>query len=239
MFRRLAARLPGDLRRCLPTMIAYEICFRTIAAMLGAPLLAWVVGMLVARSGSAAVSNTAIARFLLTPEGLAAAVVLVMAYLVGQLLLTAEFDGDRALALSGRPALGGACDGRGAALEPELVSRRRNPARGARLSFAPFLGLAALTYGFLLTGHDINYYLAAKPPAFLVAVGIGGLLALALLWVVALEYVHGLFVLPILLFEGGSARTAIRLSRARMAGWFWTMGGSVLLWHAVVAIRAR
>jgi glycerophosphoryl diester phosphodiesterase len=237
-FRRLAAGLPGDLRRCLPTMIAYEICFRTIAAMLGAPLLAWVVGMLVARSGSAAVSNTAIARFLLTPEGLAAAVVLVMAYLVGQLLLTAGLMAIVALSLSGRPLSVG--HAMGVALRSSLSLCRVGGTRlvGLAWFFAPFLGLAALTYGFLLSGHDINYYLAEKPPAFLVAVGIGGLLALALLWVVAAEYVHGLFVLPILLFEGGSARTAIRLSRARMAGWFWTMGGSVLSWHAVVALSS-
>ncbi len=238
LFRRLAAGLPGDLRRCLPTMIAYEICFRTIAAMLGAPLLAWVVGMLVARSGSAAVSNIAIARFLLTPAGLGAAIVLVMAYLIGQLLLTAGLMAIAALALSGRPLSVG--HAMGVALRSSLRLCRVGGTWlvGLAWFFAPFLGLAALTYGFLLTGHDINYYLAEKPPAFLVAAGIGGVLALALLWVVAIEYVRGLFVLPILLFEGGPARNAIRLSRARMAGCFWTMGGSVLLWHAVVAISS-
>ena len=89
ILRHMAARLPGELRRCLPTMIVYEVCFRTIATALGAPILAWLVGMLVARSGSAAVSNAAIARFLLTPSGLAAVLVLAMGYLVGQLVLMA------------------------------------------------------------------------------------------------------------------------------------------------------
>src|SRR5277367_3270349 len=89
ILRRVAARLPGDLLRCLPAMIVYEICFRTIATLLGAPILAWIVGMLVARSGRAAVSNTAIAGFLLTPSGLGAALVLAMGYLVGQLVLMA------------------------------------------------------------------------------------------------------------------------------------------------------
>ncbi len=103
IFRRLGTRLPGDLRRCLPTMIVYEICFRTIATVLGAPIMAWVVGMLVARSGSAAVSNTAIGRFLLTPSGLAAAFLLAMGYLVGQLVLMAGLMAIAALALSGRP----------------------------------------------------------------------------------------------------------------------------------------
>ena len=70
-------------------MIVYEICFRTIATVLGAPILAGVVGMLVARSGSSAVSNTAIAGFLLTPSGLVAAFLIAMGYLVGQLVLMA------------------------------------------------------------------------------------------------------------------------------------------------------
>jgi hypothetical protein len=103
ILRHMAARLPGELRRCLPTMIVYEICFRTIATVLGAPIMAWVVGVLVARSGSAAVSNTAIGRFLLTPSGLAAAFLLAMGYLVGQLVLMAGLMAIAALALSGRP----------------------------------------------------------------------------------------------------------------------------------------
>ena len=49
------------------------------------------------------------------------------------------------------------------------------------LIFAPFLGLAGLTYGLLLTGHDINYFLAERPPAFLAAAVIGVVLGLGLL----------------------------------------------------------
>ena len=71
MFRLLTARLPGDLRRALPMMLAYEICCRIILTALATPLAAWLLGSLLARSGSSAVSNASIARFLLTPAGLA------------------------------------------------------------------------------------------------------------------------------------------------------------------------
>ncbi len=238
IFGRLAVRLPGDLGRCLPTMVVYEICFRTIATLIGAPIMAWVIGMLVARSGSAAVSNSAIGGFLMTPSGLAAAFVLAMGYLVGQLLLIAGLMAIAALALSGRPMSVG--QAMGVAVRSSLNMFRVGIMQlmGLAWLFAPFLGLAALTYGLLLSGRDINYYLAEKPPAFLAAVAIGAVLAGALLWSVAVAYVRGLFVVPILLFEGGPIRAAFRSSRARMDGFSWIFGGPVLCWHAIVVVSA-
>src|SRR5262249_61202266 len=88
--------------RVVPAMIAYEIIFRAFILALAAPVAAWVVGALVARSGSAAVSNTAIAHFLLTPAGMAAALLWALGYLLGQLLLSAGLMALAALALGGR-----------------------------------------------------------------------------------------------------------------------------------------
>ena len=62
----------------------------------------------------------------------------------------------------------------------------------------------------MLTGHDINYYLAEKPTAFLVVVGIGVVLGVGLLALVTVLYVRGLFIVPILLFDGGSVESALR-----------------------------
>ncbi len=238
LYRRLAARLPGELRRDLPTMIVYEICFRTIVTMLGAPLLAWLVSALVARSGSVAVSNIAIVQFLLTPSGLAVAIILAMGYLVGQLLLAAGLMVIAALALSGRPmSVAHAMD---VALRSSLSLLRVGfmQIMGFAWLFAPFLGLAALTYVLLLTRHDINYYLAEKPIAFLAAAAIGVALGAVLLCNLAVAYVRLLFVVPILLFEGGSTRAAFRSSRQRIEGAWWKIGGSVLGWHAIVALAA-
>src|SRR5512135_141392 len=225
-------------RRGVPLMIAYEVVFRALVLALGAPVTAWMFGALVKRSGTAAVSNTAIAGFLLTPTGLAAALLWALGYLLGQLLLSAGLMALAALALADRRVtLGHAL---GMATRSSLRLLRLGVKRLVALAviFAPFLGLAGLTYGLLLTGHDINYYLAEKPPAFLVAVGIGVVLGVGLLALVTVLYVRGLFIVPILLFDGGSVGSALRASRALMGRSFWRPGAVVMGWHASVAVLA-
>jgi glycerophosphoryl diester phosphodiesterase len=217
-------------------MILYEICFRVLLTVLAAPLVGWLVAMLVARSGSAAVSNTAIASFLLTPAGLAAALLFAVGYLLGQLLLIAGLMAIAAMALRRKPMR----------IDRAMAVALRSSLRLLRVGvmqlvgiacvFAPFLGLAALTYHVLLTGHDINYYLTEKPPAFLAALAIGIILGVVLLVNVAVAYIRFLFVVPTLLFEESPIRAAVRTSRERIAGALAPIGGCVLGWHAVVAL---
>ena len=45
---------------------------------------------------------------------------------------------------------------------------------------APFVGAVGLTYFGLLGSHDINFYLKERPPVFIAAAGIGGVVVLAL-----------------------------------------------------------
>jgi glycerophosphoryl diester phosphodiesterase len=219
-------------------MIAYEVAFRAFILTLGAPVAAWAVSALVARSGSAAVSNTAIARFLLTPAGLAVALLWVLGYLLGQLLLSAGLMALAALALAGRRVT--LAHALGMATRSSLRLLRFGAKQLAALAviFAPFLGLAGLTYGLLLTGHDINYYLAEKPPAFRAAVAIGVGLGVVLLALLTVLYVRGLFIVPILLFEGGSVASALRASRALTRGSSWRPGAVVAGWQASVAVLA-
>src|SRR5262245_61645164 len=224
--------------RVVPAMIAYEVVFRAFLLALAAPLAAWVVGVLVTRSGSAAVSNTAIARFLITPAGIAVAVLWALGYLLGQLLLSAGLMTLAALALAGRRVSLGHALGMATRSSFRLLHFGARQLAALAVVFAPFLGLAGLTYGLLLTGHDINYYLAEKPPAFLAAVVIGVVLGVVLLALVTLFYIRGLFIVPILLFEGGSVGSALRTSRALTRGPAWRPGAVVVGWQAAVAALA-
>ena len=228
----------GAACRGVPTMIAYEAVFRALILTLGVPVAAWAVGALVARSGSAAVSNTAIAQFLLTPAGLALALLWALGYLLGQFLLYAGLMALAALALAGRRVTLGHALGTATRSSLRLLRFGARQLAALAVIFAPFLGLAGLTYGLLLTGHDINYYLAEKPPAFLAAVAIGVVLGVALLALVTVFYVRGVFIVPILLFEGGSVGSALRASRALTSGSSWRPGAVVVGWQAAVAVLA-
>jgi glycerophosphoryl diester phosphodiesterase len=234
----LSRRLYGAARRGVPLMIAFEVAFRVLIAALVAPVAAWAIAALVARSGSAALSNSAIAEFLLSPAGLAAAVLWALGYLFSQLLLSAGLMALAALSLADRRMTLGHALGTATRSSLRLLRFGVKQLAGLTVIFAPFLGLAGLTYGLLLSGHDINYYLAEKPPAFLIALGIGAVLGVGLLALLTVIYVRGLFVVPILLFEGGSVGSALRASHALTRGSSWQIGAMVMGWHASVMVLA-
>lgn len=59
----------GDLWRTLPDVVLFELLFQALAFAVLSPLVAWLFARFVALSGSAAVGNFEIIRFLLTPAG--------------------------------------------------------------------------------------------------------------------------------------------------------------------------
>lgn len=115
-----------------------------------------------------------------------------LGYLLGQLLPSAGLMALAARALAGRRVSLGHALGMATLSGLRLLRLGVGQLAVLAMVFAPFLGLAGLTYGLLLTGHDINYYLAEKPSEFLVAgaiVGVlgAGLLALATFGIVSFD----------------------------------------------------
>lgn len=217
-------------------MLGCELIYRLVTVAMISPLVGWLTTLLVERSGSAAVSNTDIAWFLLSPTGFVGALLLLFAYLVGQLLLGSALMGVAVLGLADRRQ-----DFRLAMTVGVSSSRQLLRLGALRIVwfawvFAPFLGLAALTYGLLLGGRDINYYLAERPPSFQIALAIVVLLTIAAMLRAALLYVRGLFVVPILLFERGALPSAFTESRRRIDPVFSKVAGIVLGWHLAIAL---
>ena len=94
----------------------------------------------------------------------------------------------------------------------------------------PFLAVAAVAYWILLGRHDINYYLAERPPEFLVAAVIAGTLGVAFLVVFLRLFAGWLLGVPLVLFEGAAGRDALRTSADALGGraWpvaFWLVAG--------------
>ena len=103
------------------------------------------------------------------------------------------------------------------------------------LAAAPFLAAIGLTYFALLGGHDINFYLKERPPAFLVAAAIGGVAGAALAATLLRVFTGWVFALPLVLFEDVSPRRALRDSRDRAAGHRVALLGWIAGWALGVA----
>ena len=88
-----------------------------------------------------------------------------------------------------------------------------------------------MTYAALLSAHDINYYLADRPPSFIAAVIIGGLLGAIFLVAIAYFYVRTVLLFPIILYEDQPAWTALRESLNRTRGAFRRLGTILLGWQ--------
>ncbi len=69
----------------------------------------------------------------------------------------------------------------------------------------PFLLLAGLVAFFLITEHDINYYLSQKPPEFMTVVGINAVILLLMAVFVGKKLLSWSLTLPLILFGGVSA----------------------------------
>jgi len=228
---RLAGTVSRDFWRVLEPLIVFEIAFKGAAVLLGALGTAAVISPLIESTGRAAVTNTDILHFLLAPAGLLAIVVSALSVLLGTMI---EHIGVIAIAAA---QLGG----RRVTLAEALTTLRAVAVRTltfgvTQLSMlallsAPFVALAGLSYLALLSGHDINYYLANRPPAWYLAFGIGAVLAGALGAILVALYVSTLFAVPILLLEQRGVREAVRESRARTRGARVWIGAIVLGWQ--------
>jgi glycerophosphoryl diester phosphodiesterase len=230
-FAGLARSAWRDFGRARRPLILFDVLFKLGEAWLLAPAVAVLLSAVLARAGHVALSNRDVFDFLLSPMGLlygtlfgAVAVALLLVEQAGLMALAASADspGLPPLTRAVRAALGKALHiFQLGAVQVALLA----------LTLLPFVLLAAVTYGLLLSRHDINFYLAERPPAFWLAAGVGALLALAGLAAGAWLYVRWAFALPILLFEGQSTRAALRASRERARGVGGRVGAVLLGWQ--------
>jgi len=212
MDRSLAARAWADFRACWRTPLAFHLVMQLLGVALFAPVASWVGRRLVLASGEPVISNFDIARFVLSPSGVA--FVLVIAALTVALLL-AEFAGHSWIA-------GHAIARRRATLASTVATVTRALPRLVVLSTRVFLRLALFTLPFLavlgvvwftaLAGHDINYYLAERPPEWRLAMLIVAALGAGYVLLAGWQLARWLFAVPILMFRDVSPARALEES---------------------------
>lgn len=200
------------------TMAAVHLGYALISSAITAPLAALSIQGAVLLSGEAAISDTDIAHYLLSPGGVLAALA------IGTLVITLQLLGYATLLIPARSLLKtGHCHGVGIPplLLPALPGMLRLSLRFVvRLVLwsIPFALVLLAIYHFLLGAHDINFYLAEKPPAFLWALGLSALVLCIYLLLIARVATGWVHALPLVIFRRESPGNALRISREAADG---------------------
>jgi glycerophosphoryl diester phosphodiesterase len=100
----------------------------------------------------------------------------------------------------------------------------------------PFLGTCGLVYLLLLREHDINFYLAEQPSAFLFAAGIVAALLVMMAVLIIRRLLRWAFSLPLLLFEGLAPAEALKTSKERTRSHKWMITLTLVTWGAASAL---
>jgi glycerophosphoryl diester phosphodiesterase len=189
-----------------------HVAMTLIAAAIVSPLVAAMVRLAVDLSGAPALADQDIARFLLSPAGLAGAIVVASALIVVAVLETAVLM--RIHMTDRHGARTGFLRGLAAVVRrlPKLLAFAALLVGRVLIIALPFLLLAALVAWHFLTGHDINYFLSTRPPEFIRAAILIAIIAAAMGGLLVERLVSWSMALPGLLFSGFSAAGAFRES---------------------------
>jgi glycerophosphoryl diester phosphodiesterase len=228
-FRQLSRRVLTDLRRVGGQLVLTDLALRLVTFAITAPFVAFVLNWFLRSGGrSGAVADHSILFFFLSPVGFATILV------VGSLAAAVYFAGLGALTVIVVGHLAGHEIWPRGAVAVLVREFRRLVLMAARaivrvLAIVALpLAFSAVVYGLLLTRHDIYFYLTVKPREFWIAAALIGLaLGVGAVFVLR-RLLRWVFAIPILLFEGASARQALSESRRRTVGRMRPL----LFWHA-------
>jgi glycerophosphoryl diester phosphodiesterase len=209
------------LGRTLRTGLVYDLLYKAVGVVVLAPLGAWVLQRLIRTSGAVSVTNEAIADFLLSLPGLA------FVLLAASLTLSsfyAELAGLMHIAAGagrGRPVSWADALATALAALPRLLHLALWQVGILLVRLLPLAAVGALAYALLLSEHDINWYLAERPPALTAALGIGAMLALAAFGILVRLLTDWALSVPLCLYEQARGREALGRSAALLRGQRW------------------
>lgn len=219
-----------DFRETWRALLATDVLYKILAFAILTPLAGLALRIIVFSSGAPALADTDILFFFLSPLGVLALIAL------SALSLSIVALEQACLMTIGL----GAVEGKRVRLWDALVYGARHAGRVVKLAMwvagtvlllsAPFLVAGGLVYRALLTEFDINYYLSETPPAFWIAAPVIGVIGLVLAMLLLRVLTGWALALPILLFEGASARQALSLRRERARGSRLTVGVMLVGW---------
>ncbi len=225
-----------DFLKAWPRLLATDVIYKIIALVVLTPVVGLALKFFMSTRGSSVLADQDILFFFLSPVGLAALVVvgavsLAILTLEQACLMAIGFGETQDLHIRTIDALW-----YGARQASSVVRLALRILVQVLLIAAPFLTASGLAYWLLLREHDINFYLAERPPVFVFAAGV----VLALVAVMAVLIIRRLlswaFALPLMLFEDLSPAEALTTSAERTAGHKLIVGFTLVAWGAAGAL---
>ncbi len=206
------------LRKSIGKIFAVHLAYVALGVILFTPLIGLVGKLLLKLSGKSMLSDQDIIYFLLTPSGIAALI------LFAALLITImAFEQASMMAVC-------SCTMKGlhtGIMQPLYFTARRGAGifsftvhliTRILIIILPFLAAGGAIAWFLITDYDINYYLSEKPPEFLIAAILIGLLLAAMLAILVPKLLSWSFTLPLILFGGVSPSSSFKESKKLTRG---------------------
>lgn len=219
-----------DFRGCWRALALTGMLCKVIVFVLLAPLVGLLLRLFVAISGKTVLADVDIISFFVHPIGWVCFVIVgggavgILAWEQAALMSIARAARDRR-SLASRQALRLSFQ-----KAPAIFYLTSRMAALLLLRAVPFLVAGGVLYFALLTEHDINYYLAKKPPNFWVAAATIGLVLATLITVLFRSMIAWSLALPLVLFEGAPVQKALRRSRDRTIGDRTRIGGCLGAW---------
>lgn len=224
-----------DLRSSWLQLLIVDSLYKLLAFLILWPVWGLALRLFVELSGRDDLADDDIVAFLLGPIGWAACIIvgaLWLAIMALQQAALMEVMVRRDSGDSGVLAALRATAGR----TPNILRLAGRITLRLLLVATPFLAAAGAIYWWLLTEHDINYYLDTQPAEFWWAVGmIGGVLTTMLIVLVSM-LIRWCYALPLLLFEDLSSQASLAESSTRSTGNRWGILVWLVAWFATAAL---
>ena len=223
-------------RSCFGQILILHIAYVALGIIVFSPLTGLIGRLLLQASGNKVMADMDILFFLLTPFGMATLV------LFGSVLVTIiAFEQASIITI---------CAGniQGYKIAPIQVLFATARRAQTLFSFAthlivrllliivPFLAVAGAIAWFILTDHDINFYLSEKPPAFIAAAVIIGCILLIMLMILVYKLISWSLSLPLILFNGTSTSASFKQSKQLISGHRFTVLVSLTIWLLITIV---
>lgn len=223
-----------DIRQCWRDLAYADVAWKAMAFLLLTPGTYLLVRWLVLRRSGSVVADTEIVLALFTTVPGLLGLVLGIVLTAGVTALETAC----LMAIGMARAQGKRLDPRRSILftssyAPRVLALTGHMVVRLLAGLVPFAIAGGGVYFLFLRFHDINFYLARKPPEFWAAAGIMAILAVALALLLVRTIGQWALSLPLVLFENVHPRHALGESRERSAGHRGAIIATLALWAVI------